>query len=321
MIAPSVTAADIADARRVLAGFLQPTRLVTSKALSTATSRNVWLKLESELPTGSFKVRGALYALHRALRERKVAEVIASSTGNHGAAVAYAARELGVRATIFLPENPNPVKRATIEKLGARIVTAGARDLSEAFEVATVYAAAHDVYFLNDATDPVLPAGPATIGSEILQQAPDVQAVYVPVGDTALIRGVATAIRLERPAVVVAGVQAEKAPAYYLSWKSGRVIATETCDTIADGLATRTPDPANVAAVRDLVPKMTLVSEEEMMSAIRLLASEGVIAEPAAAAPAAAILKEPPESQNIVLIVTGSNLSPELRRKTMNDER
>src|SRR5262249_61717248 len=102
--------------------------------------QDVFLKLESELPTGSFKVRGALYAMHVNLRRHAIKEVVASSTGNHGAAVAYAAKELGVRARIFLPENCNPVKKSNIERLGAEIVEKGAIVLAGAFEAAADYA-------------------------------------------------------------------------------------------------------------------------------------------------------------------------------------
>ena len=129
-------------------------------------------------------------------RSRNVREVTASSTGNHGAAVAWAAKNLGVAATIFLPANPNAVKRQKIADLGARIVEAGGQDLAHAFLQAQEYSNRPGLYFLNDATDPDLPAGPATIGLEILSQLPQVAALYVPMGDTALIRGVGAAVKL-----------------------------------------------------------------------------------------------------------------------------
>src|SRR5262244_700365 len=132
--------AQFAEAREFLARHLPQTRLVAAASLPQDPVQRVYLKLENELPTGSFKVRGALYALHVNMLRRPVAEVIASSTGNHGAAVAYAAKLLGVKARIFLPERSNPVKRGNIEGLGAAIVEKGAIDLAAAFEAALQYA-------------------------------------------------------------------------------------------------------------------------------------------------------------------------------------
>ena len=167
--------------------------------------------------------------------------------------MAFAAKTLGVRATIFLPENPNPVKRRKIEELGARVEMTGSVDLAQAHRHAKEYSTRPGIYFLDDATDPELPAGPGTIGLEIMEQLPATATVFVPMGDTALIRGVGAAIKQLEPAVKVIGVQAERAPSYVLSWREGKPVPTDSCDTCADGLATRTPDPENVAAIRNVV--------------------------------------------------------------------
>jgi threonine dehydratase len=287
--------------------------------LSERARKRVYLKLEAELPTGSFKVRGALWALATRLKRGRVEEVIASSTGNHGAAVAYAAKLLGVKARIFLPAACNPVKRGKIASLGAEIVERGGADSAAAFELAAQYAKRQGVYFLNDATDMDLPAGPGTIGCEILEQLPGVGAIVVPMGDTALIRGIAAAVKQIAPRVKMIGVQAERAPAYYRSWKEDRVVGTETCDTIADGLATRTPDAANVRDVKSLVDDVVLVSEEQMLRAIEiLLVDEHVLAEPAGAASTAALLGECAElGDNVVLVVSGANISRDVLRRAL----
>jgi threonine dehydratase len=303
----------IREAQELLASHFPPTRLVAAPNLS-GVHHNAFLKLEIDLPTASFKLRGALFALATNLRKNSVKEVTASSTGNHGAAVAYAAKTLDIPATIFLPANPNPAKRKRIADLGAHIVEAGGADLAHAFLLAKEYSTSPGVYFLNDATDPVLPAGPATIGLEILAQLPQVTAIYVPMGDTALIRGVGAAVRHTSPAAKIIGVQAERAPSYYLSWNAGRVIPTDTCDTCADGLATRTPEEANVRAIRELVDDIILVSEEELIQAIRtLFDSNGIVAEPAGAAAAAAFLKQPVSSGPTALLVTGGNITDSIR--------
>jgi threonine dehydratase len=301
------------EAREIVRQHFPPSRLRRADAISSTIGADIFLKLESELPTGSFKVRGALYALAVNMKRRHVEEVVASSTGNHGAAVAYAARQFGVNATIFLPRSPNPVKREKIAALGARIVEHGA-DLAEAFEGAAEYSRTHRAFFLNDATDPDLPAGPGTIADEILDDLAQVDAIYVAVGDTALIRGLGARAKALRPGVRIIGVQAEQAPAYFLSWRAGRVVSTDTANTIADGLATRTPAPDNVEAIGQLVDDMRLVTEDEMIAAVRLLLTEEhVVAEPAGAAPLAALLKEktyPARRRTVVLVVSGSNLAP-----------
>jgi len=308
---PSLTT--IYEAQKLLAGYLQPTPLASCPALARGDAE-LHLKLELQLPTASFKPRGALYALATNLRRRSIEEVTASSTGNHGAAVAFAAKTLGIRATVFLPANPNPVKRQRIADLGAQIIEVGGADLAAAFLEANEYSRKPGVYFLNDATDPDLPAGPATIGLEILLQLPQVAAIYVPMGDTALIRGLAAAVKQRNVRIQVIGVQAERAPSYYLSWKENRPVSTDTCDTIADGLATRTPEPENVRAIRELVHDVVLVSEDEMLAAIGLLHQHAkVVSEPSGAAATAAFLKHPFPRGPVTALVTGGNISDAIR--------
>ncbi len=306
-------------ARKFLSQYLPQTRLVLSRSLQESQGQKVWLKLEGEMPTGSFKVRGAIYALHANEPRLPTREVVASSTGNHGAAVAYAAQLLGWKARIFLPEKNNQVKRKNIERLGAAIEEKGTLDLAGAFAAASAYAQRTGAFFLNDATDEDLPAGPGTIACEIFEQQPDIDVIYVPMGDTALIRGVAEAAKQISRNVKIIGVQSERAPSYFLSWKEGRAVETETCDTIADGLATRTPVPANVAAIRELVDDVILVSEEVMLRAIgRLLIVEHVVSEPAGAAATAAYLKSLDRTcGNVALLVTGANVSTSVLRQAI----
>jgi threonine dehydratase len=309
----------IREAQKFLTKYFAPTRLIAAPFLSQAAGRNVYLKLETELPTSSFKVRGAFWALAQRMSRESVQEVVASSTGNHGAAVAYAAKQFGINAKIFLPTNCNPVKRRRIAGLGAAIIESGGSDLASAFALAAEYAKQPGVYFLNDATDADLPAGPATIGCEILEQLPNTGAILVPMGDTALIRGIAAAVKQIAPQAKIIGVQAERAPSYYLSWKEGKVVGTETCDTIADGLATRTPETENVRDVKNLVDDVVLVSEEQMLRAIEtLLLEEHVLAEPAGAASTAALMKSGTDpGENVALVVSGANISREVLRRAV----
>jgi len=286
-----------------------PTPLVRAASLSTA-GRDAYLKNETVLPTGSFKVRGALHALRACLARQPIGEVIAASTGNHGAAVAWAARSAGVGATIFVPEHANPLKVARIRELGAQLVETGA-DLSAATDAAYAYADRTGAFFLHDAADPDVPAGTAQIGEEIVAQQPAVTRIYVPMGDTALIRGVASAAKRAKPSVTVVGVAAANAPAYLLSWQQGRVVETETALTIADGLAVRRPLMQNVTAIRALVDEVQAVTEAEMLAAIaHLRREEAITAEPAGAAAVAAYLKDGSASAVNVLLVTGANIAP-----------
>jgi threonine dehydratase len=301
----------IRAAQKFLAQYFAPTRLISAPFLSQETGKNVHLKLETDLPTGSFKVRGAFWALAQRLNRGPVQEVVACSTGNHGAAVALAAKQFGVKARIFLPANCNPVKRGRIAVLGAAITESEDSDPASAFALVAEYAKQQGVFFLNDATDKDLPAGPATIGCEILEQLPETSAILVPMGDTALIRGIAAAAKQIAPQVRIIGVQAERAPSYYLSWKEGKVVGTETCDTIADGLATRTPEAANVHDVKRLVDDVVLVGEEQMLHAIEtLLLEEHVLAEPSGAASTAALLRSNAGcGDHVALVVSGANIS------------
>src|SRR5438046_10334503 len=160
---------------------------------------------------------------------------------------------------------------------------------SAASEGAAEFAREHGHYFLDDATDPLVPAATATIGSEILDEvaAPDV--IFAPMGDTALIRGVAAEAKRRHPGVRIIGVQAEQAPAYVRSWQQGRVVVEDECATIADGLASLHPLETNVIAIRELVDEVRLVSEQELLDAIRILIVGGhVVAEDTCAAARAA---------------------------------
>jgi len=308
------TSEQVDDARELLRRFLKPTRLVPAERVGRESNTQIYFKLETELPTGSFKPRGALYALMKNLDQRSIKGVVAASTGNHGAAVAYAARLAKLPATIFLPESPNPIKRARIVALGATVKEVESKGQSLA-DAAAAFAREHDCYFLNDASDELVPVGTATIAAEILDELLEPDVIIVPMGDTALIRGVAAEAKRRRPAVKIVGVQAAQAPSYVRSWQEDRVVTTDTCDTIADGLATCVPLEPNVRAIRELVDEVCLVSEGELLQGIHmLLFEEHLVAEAAGAAALAAYLQNPTAyaGRSVVLLVTGSNISHEL---------
>jgi threonine dehydratase len=310
----ALTLESVRSARELLRGIVPVSRMVAADSLSAASGASVFLKLECEGPTCSFKVRGAHHAIFRRKQRGELRGVVTSSTGNHGAAVAYAARILGVPARVYLPEDPNPVKRARIAQQGAEIVEAGAfleaeRELAERFAEETGW------FNLVDGVEPEMLPGTATIGCEIVEQVPNVDAIIVPVGDSTLIRGVAFAAKQLRPGVKIIGVQAERAPAYALSFRQGCAVSTDSSDTIADGLAVRHTSAENVREIAARVAEFVLVSEEEMLAAVRkLILDKRVVAEPSGAAATAALLKSGGRfaGKTVVLLVTGANVPEEI---------
>jgi threonine dehydratase len=315
----ALTMERVRSARELLRDIVPVSRMVSAESLSSRSGAQVCLKLECEGPTGSFKVRGAFHAIRRRMQQGSIPGVVTASTGNHGAAAAFAARRLGLPARIYLPERPNPAKRARIAAQGAEIIEEG-EFLEESREHAARFARESGWYNLVDGLEPEMLPGTATIACEVLEQTPDAEVIFVPVGDTTLIRGLAFAAKQLRPGIRIVGVQAERAPAYALSFAKGHAVSTETSDTIADGLAVREASQENVLEMAGLVDEFALVSEEEMLRAVRhLLIEEHVLAEPAGAAAAAALLKSSSryERKAVVLLVTGANISEEVLKRAL----
>jgi threonine dehydratase len=262
---------------------------------------DVWLKREDEHELGAFKWRGALTTLER-LRQ----DVVTASTGNQGAAAAWAARRLGLRATVFVPRGASATKLALIRAQGADVREIDG-DFDDAKEAGIEYAADRMLFF-EDGNEPAQLDGYAKIGEEIAEQlgSPPAAAI-VPVGNGALFAGVAGALG---PSVRRVAVAAEAAPVMYESWRAGRVVESDRCDTIADGLAVRVAIPQAVEWLRETADEFLLVSEDALMRAVARFWEAGIRAEPAAAATLAALpeVRERP----VVLVVTGRNIDDEL---------
>jgi threonine dehydratase len=258
---------------------------------------DVWLKREDQHELGAFKWRGALTTLVR-LRQ----DVVTASTGNQGAAAAWAARRLGFRATVFVPRGASPTKLALIRAQGAEVREI-ARDFDDAKEAGVAFAA-DSMLFFEDGNEPAQLDGYAKIGEEIVEQlgAPPAAAI-VPVGNGALFAGVARALG---PTVRRVAVAAEGAPVMYESWRAGRVVESDRCETIADGLAVRVAIPQAVEWLRETANEFLLVSEDELMRAVARFWDAGIRAEPAAAAALAALPRVP--ERPVVLVVTGRNI-------------
>ena len=286
-----------------------PTPLEQAPA-GLAPSRRVYLKREDVHELGAFKWRGALPVLERYAAEG-ARGVVTASTGNHGAATAWAAARLGLTATVYAPTVTSRTKLAHLTRLGADVIKTGA-DVDEAKEAASAHAEAVGLPFFEDGAELAQLDGYATIGTEILDalgEAP--AAVVVPVGNGALLAGIGRVLGERSPGTRRVGVVAKEAPVMARSWDARRVVESDRCATIADGLAVRIAIPVAVEWLNDAADAMLEVSEREIARAVAAYDAAGIRAEPAAAAALAALSQIAAEGA-IVLIITGRNVDDEL---------
>jgi threonine dehydratase len=277
-----------------------------------AADRPLFLKREDTHELGAFKWRGALPALER-FRDHGADAVVTASTGNHGAASAWAAERLGMRAVVFVPEGASEAKVGLLEQLGAELHPVGT-DLDESKELAREHAAANELPFFEDGAEPAQFDGYEAIGREIVEQLGGPPArVIVPVGNGALIIGVA------RGAGPVLGVVAKEAPVMALSVEAGRPVDSERSATFADGMAVRVAIPLAVEEMCRLGMPMTMVSERAIARAVGDFAGAGIRVEGSAAAALAAFRDLQPGDDPTVLIVTGRNIDDDLHRRAVEE--
>ncbi len=276
-------------------------------------SAGIWLKREDEHELGAFKWRGASAVLD-ALRPDVV---VTASTGNHGAATAWAAKRAGIRAIVFVPRDASASKVALIEAQGAELHHVGA-DMDEAKAAARDYAADQGLYFFEDGNEPAQFDGYEAIGDELLDELPEPGAVVVPVGNGALAIGVFRAVARRAPNALRVAVAAAEAPAMWESWRAGAPVDSDRASTFADGLAARVAIPLAVAELNPLAQRFELLDEEELEAGVRAYAEAGIRAEGAAAAPLAFALRES-LPRPTVLIVTGRNIDDALYNRVLSD--
>jgi threonine dehydratase len=273
----------------------------------------IWLKREDEHQLGAFKWRGALATLEAL----KPDVVVTASTGNHGAATAWAARRAGIRAIVFVPEAASAAKVALIELQGAELRRVGA-DMDEAKAAARELSDREGWFLFEDGAEAAQFDGYAAIGDELLDQLTEPPgSVVVPVGNGALAIGVFRALAARAPMTERVAVSAAGAPAMWESWRAGRPVDSESSATFADGLAVRIAIPLAVAELNPLVQRFELVTERELALAVGAYAEVGIRAEGAAAAPLAVALRET-LPRPVVLIVTGRNIDDELWRRAVD---
>jgi threonine dehydratase len=286
---------------------------VTPTPLEEATlaGRQLLLKREDVHELGAFKWRGALPVLERYAADGARA-VVTASTGNHGAATAWAARHVGLDAIVYAPETASSAKLALMEDGGAEIRQTGS-DLDAAKEEGRAHASQHGLPFFEDGADPAQYKGYGSIADEILAQAPErPAAILVPLGNGALLGGIGLTVTRDAPEVERVGVAAKEAPVMVDSWNAGRPVQSEQSATFADGLAVRVAIPLAVELLGEVATRMVTVSERRIAEAVGEYASAGIRAEGAAAAALAAVPGLDDLGDPLVLIVTGRNIDDEL---------
>lgn len=281
---------------------------------------DLWLKREGVHEVGVFKWRSTLPVVTELLNQGHGA-VVTSSTGNHGAAVAWACGRLGAKAIVFVPPAANERKLALLESLGADMRTAG-HDLDEAKVVARAFADGEGLRFFEDGAEPLQYEAYGAIGDEIVDQCPSLPAAVVtPIGNGALAGGVGAAIGRRAPGAVRVGVVAKEMPVMAASYEAGSAVDHPTRATIADGLAVRVAIPLAVERLRTAVDLMLRVSEQSIAEALVACHDAGVVVEPSAATALAGVRDMPDLAGDgpIVLVMTGRNVDPDLVERARDD--
>ncbi len=308
-----VSVDSIEQARKRISSHIKITPLRHAKALSNLTGASVFLKLESEQVTGSFKVRGALNRLMTLSKEEAERGVMTASTGNHGLGVAFAAKQLGINAIVVFPIGASTVKRDKMEQAGVEVIQdVGYEDVEP---YARKLAKERGLTYVSPYNDSEIVAGAGTSGLEIIEQQDEIDTVFVPVGGGGLISGIATVIKSKSPTTQMIGVQSEVSPEVYESWKAGHWVEAEESDSLAQGLMGGVEsDSITLDIIDKYVDRLLLVSEDSIKRAMRFLyEKESLIIEGAGAVTIAALMENASEfvGRKVVLTLSGGNISKE----------
>jgi threonine dehydratase len=309
------TADEIERAYAVIHDAIHVTPMMRSRTFGAMTGANVYLKAENVQRTGSFKVRGATYKLSQLSEQERRRGVIATSMGNHAQAVAVAAQSFGTPATIVMPEQAPLVKVSATQGYGARVVLHGAT-----FDEAAVHARKMQeesgAVFVHAFDDPAIVAGQGTLGLEILTQLPSADALIVPIGGGGLISGIAIAARAIKPDIRIIGVEAAGAASCRASLDAGELCLLPSINTIADGIALKSPGELTFSIIRELVDEVVTVEDEETMNAILLLQERCKLQVEGAGAVGLAALLRPGllklAGKEVVVLLSGGNIDMNL---------
>lgn len=318
--ASDLTLAEIVRARYRIRGLAVVTPMVWARRLGERAGIRLSLKAENLQRTGSFKLRGAANKLARlAASPERPHGVVTASSGNHGQAVAYAARAFGMPAMVVVPEDAAPPKVAAARDFGAEVEACG-RTSRERLVRAAAVAAERGWTYVAPYDDLDVIAGQGTAGLEIVEQAPEADVVLVPLGGGGLASGVATAVRARLPRARLVGVEPAGSHAHLASRREGRRVELPRTETIADGLRKLAPGEITFEIVQRLLDDIVLVSDDEILEAMRLLATDTkLVAEPSGAATVAAALKGRGvrTNEHAVCLVSGGNLDPAVMARAM----
>ncbi len=313
---------DILNAKHVIQNSIHKTPLISSMKLDETLGTQLYLKAELFQKMGSFKLRGVLNKLQSLSNQEKSNGVVTISAGNHAQSLAYACKNEGIRAVIVMPSYSAKNKIETTRSLGAEVIVH--EDSRTLLERLNTTQTRENLTLVHPFDDLSIIAGQGTIGLEIfndLKSIPDV--VIVPVGGGGLISGIAAAIKLKHPEVKVIGVEPLGAAAMYESLKKNEVISLEKINTIADGLAAPFAGQYTLAHAQKFVDKIVLVSDEEIIDALRLLLLKGkLVCEPAGAAGIAALMANKisiSDNLNVVCVLSGGNIDNKLLKQVINE--
>ena len=299
---------DFKAARSVLSGVLADTHLVHSAALSKATGNHVYIKPENMQVTGAYKIRGAYYKISTLTPEERERGLITASAGNHAQGVAYAAQAAGVKATVVMPTTTPLVKVNNTKDYGAQVILHGAV-FDDAAELAGRLAQSEGYTYIHPFNDPVLATGQGTIAYEIFSDLPDVDIILVPVGGGGLASGVATLTKLLNPNVKVIGVEPTGAASMKASLEAGHVVTLDRVDTIADGVAVKTPGDQIFPYVQQNLDGILTIDDRELVDAfLDMMEKHKMIVENAGLLSIAALSHLDCQGKNVVSILSGGNM-------------
>lgn len=303
----------IEEASRAVDPVFLHTPQFHAESLSDALGCQLIVKVETLNPIRSFKGRGADYFF---VHNPQVERVVCASAGNFGQGMAYAARKRGARLTVFASVNANPLKLERMRALGAELRLEG-MDFDAAKQAAREYAAREGLQFVEDGRDVEFSEGAGTMAVELLRYPEPFGAVVVPLGNGAMIAGIARWVKAHAPSTQVIAVCAAGAPSMERSWRAGRVVETDSISTIADGIGVRVPVPEAVQDLQGLLDEVLLVEDSVILQAMRLAHQHlGLVLEPSGAVGIAALMdhREMFAGKRVATILCGGNLTPEQMR-------